>query len=109
LREFKEIEISRQSGKCDCEKQGEKLLRLLSGFRPRIQSLESEGEGRGRGGREGGNGSQGIETDILSDFSVFTIFPCSLIPLKQGHREKKKARKHLLMVGVALPKNKENL
>jgi hypothetical protein len=36
LREFEEIEISRQSCRGDCEKQEGKLLRLLSGFRPRI-------------------------------------------------------------------------
>jgi hypothetical protein len=36
LREFEEIEISRQSCRPDCEEQGGKLLRLLSGFRPRI-------------------------------------------------------------------------
>ncbi len=37
LREFEEIEISRQSFRCDSEKRGGKLLRLLSGFRPRIR------------------------------------------------------------------------
>jgi hypothetical protein len=36
LRECEEIEISRQSCRGDFEKQGGKLLRLLSGFRPRI-------------------------------------------------------------------------
>ncbi len=39
LREFEEIEISRQSCRGDCELQGGKLLRLLSGFRPRIRPL----------------------------------------------------------------------
>jgi hypothetical protein len=36
LREFEEIEILRQSCRGDREKQGGKLLRLLSGFCPRI-------------------------------------------------------------------------
>ncbi len=34
LREFEEIEDSRQSCRGDCEKQGEKLLKFLSGFPP---------------------------------------------------------------------------
>jgi hypothetical protein len=37
LREFEEIEISRQSCKGDCEKQRGKLFRLLSKFRQRIR------------------------------------------------------------------------
>jgi hypothetical protein len=37
LHEFEEIEISAQSCRGDCEKQGRKLGRLLSGFRPRIR------------------------------------------------------------------------
>ncbi len=39
LREFKEIEISRQICRGDCESQGGKLLRVLSAFRPRIRPL----------------------------------------------------------------------
>jgi hypothetical protein len=42
LREFEEVEISRYSCRCDCEKQGGNLLRLLSGFRPRIRPLVSQ-------------------------------------------------------------------
>ncbi len=37
LPEFEEIEISMQSFRGDYEWQGGKLLRLLSGFRPRIR------------------------------------------------------------------------
>jgi hypothetical protein len=37
LREFEEIEISRQSCRGDREKKGGKLFRLLSEFRPRIR------------------------------------------------------------------------
>jgi hypothetical protein len=37
LREFEKTEISRQSCKGDCVKQGGKLFRLLSGFCPRIR------------------------------------------------------------------------
>jgi hypothetical protein len=40
LREFEEIEISRQSFRGDREYQGGKLLRILSGFRPRIRPLD---------------------------------------------------------------------
>jgi len=39
LREFEEIEISRQSFKGDSELQGGKLLRHLSGFRSRLRPL----------------------------------------------------------------------
>jgi hypothetical protein len=50
--------------------------------------------GRGRGGAEGegrGNGSQGIETDIPSDFSVFTFFPLALLfPSNRGTEKRKK-------------------
>ena len=35
--ELEAIEISRQSCRGDCESQGGKLLRLLSGFRPKIR------------------------------------------------------------------------
>ncbi len=38
LREYEEIEISRQSCRGDCEYQNRKLLRLLSKIRPRIRS-----------------------------------------------------------------------
>jgi hypothetical protein len=41
LYEFEEIEISRQRYKGDCEQQGGKLFRLLSGFCPRILPLFS--------------------------------------------------------------------
>ncbi len=40
LREFEEMEISRLSCRWDCEQQGGKLLRLLSGFLPRIRSQD---------------------------------------------------------------------
>jgi hypothetical protein len=40
LLDLEEIEISRQSYRGDCEQQGGKLLRLLSGFRPRIRPPE---------------------------------------------------------------------
>jgi hypothetical protein len=40
LREFEEIEILRQSCTGDCEWQGGKLFRLLSGFYPRIRPLD---------------------------------------------------------------------
>ncbi len=36
---MEEIEVSSQSCRGDCEWQGGKLLRLLSGFRPRIRPL----------------------------------------------------------------------
>ncbi len=39
--EFEEIVISRQSCIGDCEQQGGKLSRLLSGFRPRIRLLNT--------------------------------------------------------------------
>ncbi len=42
LCEFEEIEISRQSCRGDFEQQGRKLLRLLSGFRPRIRPQDGE-------------------------------------------------------------------
>jgi hypothetical protein len=40
LREFEEIEILRQCCTGDCEWQGGKLFRLLSGFYPRIRPLD---------------------------------------------------------------------
>ncbi len=40
LREFEEIEISRQSCRGYCEQHGGKVLRLSSGFRPRIRPLK---------------------------------------------------------------------
>ncbi len=43
LREFEEIKISRQRCRGDFEWQGGKLLRLLSGFRPRIRPWWVEG------------------------------------------------------------------
>jgi hypothetical protein len=39
LREIEDIEISMQNCRGDSEQQGGKLLRLLSGFRPRTQPL----------------------------------------------------------------------
>jgi len=49
LREFEEIQISRQSCRGDCEQQGRKLLILLFWFCPRIRPQESDLE---RGGGE---------------------------------------------------------
>jgi hypothetical protein len=42
LHDFEEIEFSRQSCRSDCEYQGGKLSRLLSGLRPRILPLRLE-------------------------------------------------------------------
>jgi hypothetical protein len=44
LREFEEIEISMQSCRGDSELQKEKLIRRLSGFRPRIRPLHKKME-----------------------------------------------------------------
>ncbi len=39
LREFEEVEISRQSCRRDCEKKGGKLLSIVSELRPRIRPI----------------------------------------------------------------------
>jgi hypothetical protein len=91
LREFKEIEISRQSCKGDCEKQGGKLLRLWSGFCPRIQPLEREGEGaEGEGAGKGGMGPRGLEPIFYQTY-CFHFFPLPSYSPQTGTQRKEKS------------------
>jgi hypothetical protein len=86
LREFEDIEISRQSCTGDREEQGEKLFRLLSGFRPRIRPQERI---FARGFEECWDQSKGIDLQVVFKYCNCVEEEISWFSLpKSGHIRK---------------------